>query len=221
MATPHAPPPLAMATLRARCEAIAGLTLTELAARLGVAPPGGRRHKGWAGALVERALGADAGNRPEPDFTRLGVELKTLPLDRRGRPAESTWVCQVPLTPGAEPRWASSSVRRKLRRVLWVPLGTDTRGERTIGLPFLWSPSAGEERALREDWEELSTLIHLGRLHELSAHCGRCLQVRPKAAHGAVLTATVDEHGEAALTLPRGYYLRASFTAAVLEAASG
>ena len=31
-------------------------------------PPDPRRHKGATGGLIERALGADAGSRPIPDF---------------------------------------------------------------------------------------------------------------------------------------------------------
>ena len=81
-----------------RASAIAGTTLGELAGRFGlVAPPDLRRAKGFVGQLIERALGAARSSRPGPDFDELGVELKTLPVDARGRPVESTFVCTIPL----------------------------------------------------------------------------------------------------------------------------
>ena len=65
------------------------------------------------------------------------------------------------------------------------------------------------------DWEKLLGAVGTGRIP--SAHEGRVLQLRPKAAHGRVLTLTAMEDG-AARVLPLGFYLRASFTAALLAA---
>ena len=45
--------------------------------------------KGWVGQLIETMLGTDAANRSEPDFVKLGIELKTIPIDRKGRPKET------------------------------------------------------------------------------------------------------------------------------------
>ena len=50
-----------------RAEALAGLSLRELAERWAVpVPPDLRRAKGFVGGLVERALGASAGSRAPP-----------------------------------------------------------------------------------------------------------------------------------------------------------
>jgi DNA mismatch repair protein MutH len=216
------PPPESEAELLARAAPLAGRTLGQLAFEAGIpVPDGQRRGKGWIGTLVERCLGADAASLSEPDFTRIGVELKTLPLNRRGAPGESTYVCTVPLArpPG---RWEDSAVRRKLSRVLWVTVEADPAiplAARRLGTAFLWSPDETEERALRADWEELTGLIALGRLDEVSARLGTCLQIRPKAANARALTGTADAGGAPAATLPRGFYLRARFTAAILRAA--
>lgn len=216
------PPPGSEAELLSRAASLAGRTLAQLAFDAGVpVPDSQRRRKGWVGALVERCLGADASSLSEPDFTRIGVELKTLPLNRRGAPAESTYVCTVPLgrSPG---RWEDSAVRRKLSRVLWVTVEADPvipLAARRLGTAFLWSPNAEEERLLRADWEELTGLIALGRLEEINAHLGACLQIRPKAANARALTRAADAGGAPAETLPRGFYLRASFTAAILRSA--
>lgn len=80
--------PRTEAELEARARDLAGLTVRELAERMGLTlPPSSARGKGFAGTLAELALGADAGNRSEPDFIELRVELKTIPLDSRGRPS--------------------------------------------------------------------------------------------------------------------------------------
>ena len=115
-------PPTDEDMLRARAEALAGYTLSEVAARFGWRVPVDlRRHKGWIGNLVELALGASAGSRPVPDFPELGIELKTLPVQADGSPRESTFVCTAPLG-GLDVPWAESWVRKKLSRVLWMPV---------------------------------------------------------------------------------------------------
>lgn len=213
-------PPSEQALL-ARAERLAGLTLGSLAADLGVpVPPDLRGHKGWTGDLLEAALGATAASRPVPDFEHLGIELKTIPLDTQGRPMESTHVCAVPLEPGAAAPWESSTVRRKLARVLWMPVeGRTDRppAARRLGRPRLWSPTREQEQVLREDYEEHMELVALGRLDELDARLGTWLQVRPKAAHGRSLTASADARGIPGQTLPRGFYLRAAFTGSLLR----
>ncbi len=214
------PAPVSEVELAARAAALAGLTLGELAAELGVVvPPDLRRAKGFPGQLVERALGATAGSRAEPDFPDLGVELKTIPVDERGRPCESTFVCTIDSAAIGRVEWERSLVRRKLLRVLWVPVeGTRSLvvGARRIGAALLWSPSPEQEAALRFDWEELAGLIGRGDVEQVTGHLGRHLQVRPKAAHGRARRRALDPDGTSFAALPRGFYLRASFTAALL-----
>jgi len=220
-----APPPVDEAELLARARSLAGRTVGELGARAGRAvPPTAHRAKGLVGRLVEDALGATAGCKDTPDFEALGVELKTLPLDRQGRPRESTFVCSIPLTRMAETEWEASTVWRKLRRVLWVPVESDPAlplPDRRLGAPFLWSPSAGETRALRSDWETLAHLIGSGAIDQVTAHLGEVLQVRPKAAHSRVRRLAPEEDGAFVWALPRGFYLRTAFTRAVVARALG
>ncbi len=218
----NVPPPCSEAELLARAEALTGARLDAVAARLGCpVPVEARRAKGWAGAIVERALGADAGARPVPDFVALGIELKTVPMDKAGQPRESTFVCMVPMQ-ATVGNWAESPVRRKLARVLWIPVegGPRRLGERRIGAPRLWSPSAEEDRILREDWLELTELVALGRLGDIDARLGTWLQIRPKALDSRQLTAARDEDGHRQSTLPRGFYLRTRFTRGLFASTS-
>ncbi len=214
-------PPTSERELLERADLIAGMRLGDIAARLKVPVP---RHpaqaKGWAGTLLETALGATAASLPEPDFQAIGVELKSVPVRPDGRPRESTYICTVPVPGGAPPLWAHSNVRRKLARVLWVPLVYESRAgiaERRVGAALIWSPSYEEEAALRADWEELMDLVCTGRVESISARHGTHLQIRPKAANAAARQRSVGEDGAPSETLPRGFYLRASFTAAIFQ----
>lgn len=214
-------PPTSEEELLARAQAMAGETLATLAGGQDAVIPEDSRHaKGWAGQLIEAYLGASAGTRSEPDFQLIGVELKTIPVSRAGEPRESTYVCTVPLTGTAASGWRASNVQRKLARVLWVPIVGDTDtppGDRTIGWPLLWSPSLEERAALEADWHELMDMVCLGELERITAHHGTCLQIRPKAADSRARRWGVGESGEHVRTLPRGFYLRPSFTRAILH----
>jgi DNA mismatch repair protein MutH len=206
--------------LLTRARRLAGQKLAVIAADVGMpVPPDMRHHKGWIGQLMERALGATAGSRDAPDFEALGVELKTLPIDRTGKPLETTFVATIPLDRVGEMAWQDSRVRRKLARVLWVPVHSERHippAERVVATAILWSPSLEQEAALRFDWERLGGMIGCGDIESIDGTLGDVMQVRPKAAHGGVRRRAIDAEGEMCLTLPRGFYLRTGFTAAIL-----
>lgn len=216
------PAPASQQELLERAHAIAGQTIHALARQLSRTTPAQPQHaKGWTGQLIELALGADAASRAQPDFRGLGIELKTLPVLRSGKPKESTYVCTVPLLDNCESEWAASWVRRKLQQVLWIPFEADPAiplAQRRIGSAILWTPSAQQDAQLRQDWEEHMDLLMLGRVEEISAHHGTYLQIRPKAADRTALRLTTDEAGNRVQTLPRGFYLRTRFTAQILAA---
>lgn len=216
---PLAPPTDERALLR-RADALAGYTLGELSAHAGFPIPANlKRNKGWIGLLLERCLGASAGSKPEQDFSAIGVELKTIPVDSVGRPLETTFVCLAPLTGNSGVTWETSHVRHKLARVLWIPVEGQRQiplSRRRIGAPLLWSPDPEEELQLRCDWEDLMDLIVLGQVARLTARSGEVLQLRPKAASGRALSPASGEFGQLILTRPRGFYLKKDFTAQIL-----
>ncbi len=213
-------PPENEAQLLEQARLLAGYSLGELGAMAGLPVPKDlRRDKGWIGILLEMWLGASAGSKPEQDFAAIGVELKTIPIDRQGRPLETTFVCVAPLTGNSGVVWETCHVRHKLKRVLWVPVEgerTIPLAERRVGSPLLWSPSEEEEMQLRRDWEELMDMIVLGQVERITARHGEVLQLRPKAANGQALTDAIGANGETILTRPRGFYLKKPFTAALL-----
>lgn len=213
--------PKSESELSQRVDAIAGLSLGHLAARFGQAVPQKQlRQKGWIGLLMEQALGTDASNLPRPDFQGLGIELKTLPIGANGKPAESTFVASIPLLKIGEETWETSVVYHKLKRVLWIPIEADksiAMIERRIGQGFIWQANAQQMAALRSDWEELTELIVTGHLDEIDARRGEVLQIRPKGANARSLCWGINAQGERYKTLPRGFYIRPSFTAAIFS----
>lgn len=217
---PSPTPPQSEQELLARAHAIAGFTLAQLAAKAGIKVPRDlRRDKGWVGQLIEWQLGASAGSRPEQDFPELGIELKTIPVDPKGKPLETTFVCVAPLVGISGQRWEDSNVRNKLSRVLWIPVEGNRDipiGERRVGMPLLWIPSAEENALLRQDWEELMDMIVLGEVEQISARHGQVMQLRPKAANSKALTRAIGRAGQPIMTLPRGFYLKIPFTHALL-----
>lgn len=213
-------PPQSEAELWSRARSLAGLSLAHLATDDGSAVPDGLLHaKGWLGQLVERRLGADAGSKDGPDFQSLGIECKTLPVERTGRPCESTFVCTIPLLDVATTEWEHSRVRRKLNRVLFVIVEGSRDipvAERRIGEPLLWTPNVDEERLLKHDWDELTGIIGRGEIESITGHIGQAMQVRPKARDSHARRRGLDEDGVIVQRLPRGFYLRATFTGAIL-----
>lgn len=209
------PPPKDEHELRTRAMMLAGRSLPDLARQLGVSIDGdGVRTKGKLGALVERALGATGGSAAQHDFPHLGIELKTIPIAESGAPRESTYVCTLPWAEVERAEWRTSWVRRKLAHVLWVPIRTD---ERRIGTPMFWQPTRAQDEVLANDYEELLGTIATQGADAVDARRGRWLQIRPKAANGRVRTAAWSPDDERVATLPRGFYLRARFTGALLR----
>lgn len=214
--------PQTLEQLLSQAQSIAGLTFGELADELHIpVPPDLKRDKGWVGMLLERALGATAGSKAEQDFSHLGVELKTLPINAEGYPLETTFVSLAPLVQNTGVKWENSHVRHKLSCVLWMPIEGSRHiplRERHIGAPIFWKPTAEQERQLKQDWEELMDLIVLGKLEQITARIGEVMQLRPKGANSRAVTKGIGKNGEIIDTLPLGFYLRKEFTAQILKA---
>ncbi|RLV61765.1 DNA mismatch repair endonuclease MutH [Parashewanella curva] len=212
--------PQSLNELLQRAEAMAGLNLGELARLNQIPVPQDlKRDKGWVGQLIEIELGADAGSKAQQDFLHLGVELKTIPINRYGKPLETTFVTTTPLINVKSLNFYDSLVFHKLQQVLWVPVEGERDipiADRRVGTPFLWQPDPMELSLLRQDWEEIMEMIAMGKVENITARHGEVLQLRPKAANSKALTESITENGTIKLTNPRGFYLKTQFTSQVL-----
>jgi len=207
--------------LLALAHQLCGLTIAQLAERLNEIVPDNSLHaKGFVGQLIERALGANSGNLPVADFPDLGVELKTIPINTKGKPRESTYICMVPLKAQYHIVFEQTVVYQKLQRILWIPIESEPHTQvsaRRIGQPLLWSPNEIQFQQLRADWQELVDMIAMGELEMLSAQIGEYLHIRPKAADARSLTKSINFLGETTQTLPRGFYLRSVLTEQIIN----
>lgn len=209
-------PPRNLEELRRRAADLAGREVRQLVeAFVSDAVIPSVRTKGKLGQLVERALGASGGSAQAPDFPELGVELKTLPLDARGRPRESTFVSSFSLADAEHASWETSPVYHKLRHVLFVPVRTEDREPR-FAAPVFFQPTEAQDAIMRADFDDIIGMVAIGQVEDLSAHLGRWLQARPKAAHSRIRTRAYGSDGPL-YALPRGFYLRARVTAAILS----
>jgi len=209
------PEPQTQQELLDRAYTIAGMTFKELSDEAEMVMPSDlKRDKGWVGQLLEWHLGAPAGSKPEQDFAKLGIELKSIPIGYSGKPLETTFVCVAPLMGVQGITWETSHVRNKLSKVLWIPVEGEREiplAERHVGSPLLWTPSQEEDELLKRDWEELMELIVLGNVEQITARHGEALHLRPKAANSRVLTEAYGASGKPIKTKPRGLYLRTQF----------
>lgn len=207
--------------LMQRAQSLVGHSFATLAAEANIAVPDNlKREKGWVGQLIEWHLGAESGSKAQPDFEHLGIELKTIPIGFSGKPLETTFVSVAPLTGVHGLTWETSHVKHKLAKVLWIPVEGEREiplAERRVGRPLLWTPTAQEERQLKQDWEELMEFIVLGKVEQITAKHGEAMQLRPKAANSKVVTEAYSANGQPIKTLPRGFYLRTQFTAEILK----
>ena len=206
--------PSSVEELMARASALEGLRVTELAERLAFGIDGEAvATKGKVGELLERALGA-SGVGAEVDFPTLGVEMKSVPFEQR-RVVESTFVCALSLMDTERAEFETSWVRRKLARVsCGCP---STTAIASVALRSGRRRPRLKTAALKDDFDEIVGRIAIGDIEDLSAHVGRWLQLRPKAATGSVRTSAPGREGELVSTVPRGFYLRARFVAAILD----
>ena len=207
-------------TLLEKAYQLEGLTFLQLARILNLELPQHTKHaKGWLGQSVERYLGATAGSKAMPDFPSLGIELKTLPLSATAKVLESTYVTTLPLLLEPPLIWELSVCYQKLKKVLWLPIEGDKRipfAHRRIAKAVLWEPNAAQEMQLKADWSLIMEMVLTGKIEELDARLGEFLHIRPKGAHSKVSTLAMGEDQDLIRTMPRGFYLRSSFTQSIL-----
>lgn len=205
-----------------RAKSLCGKRIKDVAREISVDLPKIPKHaKGFVGELAERYLGASSGNLDQPDFPDLSIELKTIPMNEKGRVCESTFICTIDLHAASQANWESSRAWRKLRQVLWLPVeAAQIRpfAERRFGKAILWQPTTEERNILKADWHLLMGKLASGVLEDVDAKLGQALQIRPKAANSAVRTEIISSDGELISVLPRGFYLRAKFTEKLLWA---
>ena len=214
-------PPKNFEELISYLDAICGKNLFELSQRVGLSLPASTRQgKGFAGELIELCTGASAGNASIPDFPNLWLELKTIPVDEKLIPLESTFISYAPLTNIRCLSFEKSSLYSKISRVLFVivlaPRNLKIAERKILGY-FFWQPSEEELKNIKDDFNELMEMVKTGNIERVTAKIGTVIQMRPKCANGKQTTDCIGPDGIFIKTRPRGFYMRRCFTQKLLE----
>ena len=185
---------------------------------------GATQNKGWAGRLVDRLVGGDAGNAPEPDISSLGIEVKTIPIGRDAKVLEPTKITSLNYTDLATTEWSSSAPYHKLRSVLFVPIvkfNPSRPDEWFIRRPFLWLPAETVLDHLRQDYESVRELVlarAFNRISSAKPPKGQGVALHPKpSAASAQTRATYTIGGTQYRLLPRAWMLRQTFTQPIVR----
>jgi DNA mismatch repair protein MutH len=200
--------------LLARARGWAGLHVDDVAPHTSTA----RVNKGGVGQRLEGALGLQP-RADDVDDPLSGVEVKTLPFrfgdDGLPRVLEATFVTSATATDLVQETWATSRARRKLARVLFIPV---ERASLRVGTSFLFEPDDDVLALLQRDWEDLADLVARGLGFAVSSRRGAILHLRPKARDASVTTRADLVDDDDVVLRPQGFYLRHTFTTALLQA---
>lgn len=155
--------------------------------------------KGYLGNLIEKYLfDINPGNISEPDFTNLGIELKTTPLKNHSKKRfvakERLVFSQINYDEIVEESWEDSSFLRKnklllLMFYLWSQDQKiiDYKFKFTYLLNLLESISNEDIFQIKKDWEYIVSKIKRGEAHLLSESDTYYLGACTKAANSYVL----------------------------------
>jgi DNA mismatch repair protein MutH len=182
------------------------------------------RNKGLAAKVVETVLEVRTNNRPEPDLTNLGLEIKTIPVTDDLGVMEHTKVTTLNFRDVEDQDWERSTVYHKLRSILFVPVVKYDKAspERWyVRSPFVWFPSLEAEKQLREDYEAVRSLVKQKQYAAISSS-------EPPSGQGIYLMANtggidsgdltkVEGAAGAEAVKRRAWMLRKSFTRRVLS----
>lgn len=181
--------------------------------------------KTGVGGLVEWYFGKPPNNSPEPDIPELAIEIKTIPLEQRGRtsrqlgPKEPTSLTMMDYARVAEEGWQQAYVRKKLHRILWIPYihDFDDKRKHTFQQPFLWSPAAHDLPYFEQDYEVVRQTILAGKAHQLSETLSVVLAARRKG-----IGADKRKQPKSPILAPsRAWALKSAYTSTVLDHQAG
>ncbi len=179
------------------------------------------------GDVAEWYFGISKNSSPEPDFPHAGVELKVVPIERKGAGlgvSEPTSISQINYMTIVDERWQPTpedshpraSVRKKLDKILFVfyepnrnsPLDARVRDV------VLWAPDEVANAVFEIDWERTWQLVCAGRAHKLSQSIAEVLAPRPKGTgHGQLRRQPYNDEP----AIPRAFALKTRFTSQIFE----
>lgn len=170
-----------------------GMTAREICAIAGRPDPSRRpawkATKSTLGDVMEWYFGIPRNNSPEPDFPQAKVELKILPLKRKGSSfdvKEPTSISMIDYMTLLNEQWQTASVRKKLDHILFVffAIQSDDILASRVRAVILWEPRPVDRAIFEIDWTRTWRMVGEGRAHQLSETQAEALAARRKGVGG-------------------------------------
>ena len=174
--------------LKARLDRYRGKTVEQIVGELGTTLSGG---KNALAMIARRMMGAPEGKRDIKELQKMGILLKLVRIDERGRPKEDTSFPKMDFLEVVNETWEDSTLRDQVSHIMFVvfrQVGEDVEGAKLEGA-FLWRPSDAQERTMKSEWEKFLHHIRTRTLAERpQATHTQILHIRPHARDGADCT---------------------------------
>jgi len=133
------------------------------------------KNKGIIGTIIEEFyFGIKPNNSPLPDFEKVGIELKIIPLIQQTRKVavkERTKVCSINYVKLIEEEWQTSHAKTKLNKILFIYYlyNKENIANSYVKKVALWELSKDKSAIIIEDdWLRAKQKVLDGYAHELS-----------------------------------------------------
>ncbi|WP_415397395.1 MutH/Sau3AI family endonuclease [Sulfurimonas sp. CS5] len=133
------------------------------------------KDKGAVGKIIEKHwFNIEPNNSPQPDFDKVGVELKIIPLIKQKTKVavkERTKVCSIDYKKLVSESWDNSHAKEKLNKILFIYCLYDKENIQNSQIKKidLWELSQGNnEFIIKGDWLTVQKKVNNGYAHELS-----------------------------------------------------
>lgn len=183
------------------------------------------KNKGIIGTIIEEFyFGIMPNSSPLPDFEKVGIELKIIPLMQQTRKIvvkERTKVCSINYVKLIEEEWPTSHAKTKLNKILFIYYLYDKENiaNSCVKKVDLWELGKDKsEIIIQEDWRRAKQKVEDGYAHELSEKEFHILSASRSGSGGVdkngVLKDLVDQPNTQieAKALKRAFSLKQSFT---------
>ncbi len=183
------------------------------------------RNKGMIGQFIEEYwFGQKPNSSPLPDFEKVGIELKVIPLIQQIKKIavkERTKVCSIDYKKLANESWDTSHAKLKLNKILFIYYLYDSNNllQSKVMKIDLWELDNGtNEIIIKQDWLGVQKTIVDGFAHELSETQSKVLAASRSGSGGKNKNGEFKDlvfqpnqvHEEKALK--RAFSLKSSFT---------
>lgn len=136
--------------------------------------PLNQKDKGAVAKRIEQLFGIKSNSEPLPDFKRLGIELKVVPLkrltSRQLKVKERTKICAIDYKKLVSEDWMQSHARTKMKKMLFVFCEYDKANPiySRIEDCAIFDLTTSDEPLIRSDWERTKCIVKRGEAHLLS-----------------------------------------------------